>query len=150
VQICAAIGAAVGRITRQPSRVVKALISVGAAAGIAAAFNTPIAAITFAMEEVIGDLNQRLVGAIVVASVAAAVVERAILGGKPSLLVPAYSLGNWQELFAYALLGTLAGLAATVFVRGLLALRSFARRQMIFPVWARPAVGGVMMAAIGL
>ena len=150
VQICAAIGAAVGRATRRPSRVVKALVSVGAAAGIAAAFNTPIAAITFAMEEVIGDLNQRLVGAIVVASVAAAVVERAILGGKPSLLVPAYSLGHWQELFAYALLGVLAGLAATVFVRGLLALRSFARRQMMFPVWARPAAGGVMMAAIGL
>jgi chloride channel protein, CIC family len=150
VQICAAIGAAIGKATRQHSRVVKALISVGAAAGIAAAFNTPIAAITFAMEEVIGDLNQRLVGAIVVASVAAAVVERALLGGKPSLLVPAYSLGNWQELFAYALLGVLAGLAATVFVRGLLALRSYVRNRAPVAAWARPAMGGVSMAAIGL
>ena len=94
-----------GKVARRPTRVVKALISVGAAAGIAAAFNTPIAAITFAMEEVIGDLNQRLVGAIVVASVAAAVVERAVLGGRPSLIVPGYSLGDWRELFAYALLG---------------------------------------------
>ena len=108
VQICAAIGAAVAKVARQPTRIVKALISVGAAAGIAAAFNTPIAAITFAMEEVIGDLNQRLVGAIVVASVAAAVVERAMLGGRPSLLVPGYSLGDWRELFAYALMGALA------------------------------------------
>jgi chloride channel protein, CIC family len=150
VQICAAIGAAVGKAARRPSRVVKALISVGAAAGIAAAFNTPIAAITFAMEEVIGDLNQRLVGAIVVASVAAAVVERAMLGGKPSLLVPEYSLGDWRELFAYALLGVLAGLAAAVFVQGLLSLRAYVRRQTIFAGWMRPAVGGVCMAAIGL
>jgi len=150
VQICAAIGAAVGKATRRPSRVIKALISVGAAAGIAAAFNTPIAAITFAMEEVIGDLNQRLVGAIVVASVAAAVVERAMLGGRPSLTVPGYSLGNWRELFAYALLGLLAGLGATVFVRGLLGLRVFVRSLTRVPVWARPAAGGAIMAAIGL
>jgi CIC family chloride channel protein len=150
VQICAAIGAAVGRATRRPTRVVKALISVGAAAGIAAAFNTPIAAITFAMEEVIGDLNQRLIGAIVVASVAAAVVERAILGGRPSLLVPGYSLGAWQELFAYGLLGVLAGLGATVFVRALLALRLRARQFARVPRWAQPAMGGALMAAIGL
>jgi len=150
VQICAAIGAAVGKVARQPTRIVKALISVGAAAGIAAAFNTPIAAITFAMEEVIGDLNQRLVGAIVVASVAAAVVERAMLGGRPSLLVPSYSLGDWRELFAYALMGALAGLVATVFVRGLLELRRVVRDHVRLPVWARPAVGGLMMAAIGL
>lgn len=150
VQICAAIGAAIGKVTRRPSRVVKALISVGAAAGIAAAFNTPLAAITFAMEEVIGDLNQRMVGAIVVASVAAAVVERAILGGRPSLLVPAYSLAHWQELFAYALLGALAGLGATVFVRGLLTLRAYVRNLSRLPRWSLPAVGGLLMAAIGL
>jgi CIC family chloride channel protein len=150
VQICAAIGAAVGKGARQPTRIVKALISVGAAAGIAAAFNTPIAAITFAMEEVIGDLNQRLIGAIVVASVAAAVVERAMLGGRPSLLVPGYSLGDWRELFAYALMGALAGVVATVFVRGLLGLRRVVRAHVRLPVWARPAVGGLMMAAIGL
>ena len=150
VQICAGIGAAVGKLTSQPSRIVRALISVGAAAGIAAAFNTPIAAITFAMEEVIGDLSQRLVGAIVVASVAAAVVERAMLGGKPSLFVPEYSLGSWQELFAYALLGVLAGLCAVVFVGSLLALRAYVRRQTTLATWMRPAIGGLLMAAIGL
>jgi CIC family chloride channel protein len=150
VQICAAIGAAVARTARQPPRIVKALISVGAAAGIAAAFNTPIAAITFAMEEVIGDLNQELIGAIVVASVASAVVEHAMLGGRPSLVVPGYSLGNWRELFAYALLGALAGLAAVAFVRALLELRLFVRNRATLPVWARPAIGGAMMALIGL
>lgn len=150
VQICAAIGVAVGKIARQPPRIIKALISVGAAAGIAAAFNTPIAAITFAMEEVIGDLNQQLVGAIVVASVAAAVVEHAMLGGRPSLLVPGYSLGDWRELFAYALLGGFAGLAAVLFVEGLLRLRLFVRHRVALPGWAKPAIGGAVMGAIGL
>jgi CIC family chloride channel protein len=150
VQICAAIGAALGKAARQPARIVKALISVGAAAGIAAAFNTPIAAITFAMEEVIGDLNHQLVGAIVVASVAAAVVERALLGGRPSLLVPNYSLGDWRELFAYALLGGVAGACAAGFVWSLLALRQFVKYAVGLPVWARPAIGGAVMAAIGL
>src|SRR5215470_13130420 len=150
VQICAAIGAALGKAARQPARIVRALISVGAAAGIAAAFNTPIAAITFAMEEIIGDLNHQLVGAIVVASVAAAVVERALLGGRPSLLVPNYSLGNWRELFAYALLGGGAGACAAGFVWSLLALRGFVKRRLGLPIWARPAIGGAVMAAIGL
>jgi CIC family chloride channel protein len=150
VQICAAIGAAVGTAARQPARIVKALISVGAAAGIAAAFNTPIAAITFAMEEVIGDLDHQLVGAIVVASVAAAVVERALLGGRPSLLVPTYSLNDWRELFAYALLGGFAGLAAIAFVRALLGLRLFVRNRLSIPAWTKPAIGGALMAVIGL
>ena len=150
VQLCAAIGAAVAKLARQPTRVAKALISVGAAAGIAAAFNTPIAAITFAMEEVIGDLNQRLVGAIVVASVAAAVVERAMLGGRPSLFVPSYALRDWRDLFAYAMLGALAGGAATVFVRGVLELRAYVRTRMRLAAWARPAIGGALMAAIGV
>jgi len=150
VQLCACIGAAVGKVARRPSRVVKTLISVGSAAGIAAAFNTPIAAITFALEEIIGDLNQRLVGAIVVAAVAAAVIERAILGAHPVLTVPEYSLGSWWELFIYALLGVLTGVVATVFVRGLLALRLAVRDWTGCPGWAKPAVGGLAMATIGL
>ncbi len=150
VQICAAIGAAVAKFTKRPSRTAKTLISVGAAAGIAAAFNTPIAAITFAMEEIIGDLQQRLVGAIVVAAVAAAVVERAVMGGRPIFAVPSYSLGSWWELLVYAGLGGISGIGATVFVKGLLGLRRWVKSWSGAPVWAKPAVGGVLMALIGL
>lgn len=150
VQICAAIGAAVAKFTKRPARTARTLISVGAAAGIAAAFNTPIAAITFAMEEIIGDLQQRLVGAIVVAAVAAAVVERAVMGGRPIFAVPAYSLGPWWELLVYAALGGISGIGATVFVKGLLTLRRWVKSWSGVPVWAKPAVGGLLMALIGL
>jgi CIC family chloride channel protein len=149
VQICAGIGALVGRTTRRPTRVVKSLISVGAAAGIAAAFNTPLAAITFALEEVVGDLNQRLVGAIVVAAVAAAVIEHAILGGSPVFTVPGYTLVRWWELLAYAVLGLIAGLAATIFVRALITLRELVRRLRV-PGWLKPALGGLLVAVIGV
>jgi CIC family chloride channel protein len=101
------------------------------------------------MEEVIGDLQQRLVGAIVVAAVAAAVVERAVMGGRPIFTVPAYSLGAWWELFVYAALGGVCGLGATVFVKGLLGLRLWVKRWTAVPAWAKPAIGGVAMAAIG-
>jgi CIC family chloride channel protein len=150
VQICAGIGAAVGRFTRRPTRFVKSLISVGAAAGIAAAFNTPLAAITFALEEIVGDLNQRLVGAIVVATVAAAVIEHAILGGAPVFAVPTYALVRWWELIAYAALGAIAGLAATLFVKATLVLRLAVRRVKALPGWAKPALGGLVMALIGI
>jgi CIC family chloride channel protein len=150
VQICAAIGAAIATLTKRPSRTARTLISVGAAAGIAAAFNTPIAAITFAMEEVIGDLQQRLMGAIVVAAVAAAVVERAVMGGRPVFAVPAYSLTAWWELLVYAGLGVVCGLGATVFVKGLLGLRKWVKDWSRVPVWAKPAIGGVGMAVIGI
>ena len=149
VQICAGVGALVGRLTRQPARVTRSLICVGAAAGIAAAFNTPIAAITFALEEIVGDLSQRLVGAIVVASVAAAVVEHAILGGAPVLTTPGYALGSTSELIAYAGLGVVCAVFGTAFVKSLLWMRRTVRRLASIPAWARPAVGGLLVGTLG-
>jgi CIC family chloride channel protein len=152
VQLCAGIGATTARLTRRPMREVKTLISVGAAAGIAAAFNTPIAAVTFALEELIGDLNQRLLGSIVVAAVAASVVERTLRGNaSPLFAVPAYALARWWELFAYAGLGVLCGLGATVFVKALLAMRRAVWEWRRVPLrWLKPAIGGVLVALIGL
>jgi CIC family chloride channel protein len=150
VQICAGIGAGIGRLTRRPTRVVKSLISVGAAAGIAAAFNTPLAAITFALEEIVGDLNHRLVGAIVVATVAAAVIEHAILGGAPVFAVPAYVLVRWWELIAYAVLGVVAGIGSTVFVQALLLTRRAMRRITQIPGWTKPALAGLVVALLGM
>jgi CIC family chloride channel protein len=150
VQICAGLGAALARLTRQGHRHGRSLICIGAAAGIAAAFNTPIAAITFALEEIVGNLNQRLLGAIVVATVAAAVIEHAIFGGQPVFTVPAYALGRWWELLGYALLGVLSAVGATVFVKGVLWMRSAVRAIGLIPGWAKPAAGGLLVAALGI
>ena len=78
---------------------------VGAAGALAAAFNTPVAAVLFALEEIIGDMNAALLGSTVVASVASVIVERSILGNEPLFRVPAYHLVHPAELCAYAVLG---------------------------------------------
>jgi CIC family chloride channel protein len=147
VQIGAGIASGVGRWLRLPRERLKELIPVGAAAALSAAFNTPVAAVIFALEEIIGDMNATLLGSTVVASVSAVIVERSILGNEPLFRVPAYHLVHPAELVAYAVLGIGGGLVSVLFSKGLLKLRAFflklPERTRVF----QPAIGGV---AIGL
>lgn len=124
VQICAGLASAIGRVISLTRDQIKTLLPVGAAAGLAAAFNTPIAAVTFTLEELVGDLNTRVLGSIVLASVSAAVVERAILGDEPVFDAPAYTLRHPVEFVFYAVLGVVAALVSVAFIRGLLWLRA--------------------------
>src|SRR5665647_217087 len=90
VQIGAGLASAVGRWLRLSPERTRSLVPVGAAAALAAAFNTPIAAVLFALEEIVGDLNASLLGSTVVAAVSATVVERSLLGNEPLFRVPLY------------------------------------------------------------
>src|ERR1043165_4875823 len=92
VQICAAIASLLGRLFAISRRRLQGLLPVGAAAGLAAAFNTPIAAVTFTLEEILGDSAAKPLGSIVIAAVIAAVIERSILGENPIFSVPSYKL----------------------------------------------------------
>jgi chloride channel protein, CIC family len=150
VQICAAIASLSGRVFAISRRRLQSLIPIGAAAGLAAAFNTPIAAVTFTLEEILGDSAGKPLGSIVIAAVIAAVIERGVLGENPIFSVPAYKLNAAIELVGYALLGLLAGLAATAFNVSLLRLRAFFRRQQAIPQWATPGAGGLIIGGIGL
>ena len=145
VQIGAGIASVIGRwVGLSPARV-KDLVPVGAAGALAAAFNTPIAAVLFALEEIIGDLNASLLGSTVVASVASVVVARSILGNEPLFHVPVYRLVHPSELIGYAALGVIGGVVSLIFSGSLLRLRTgFLRLPPSTAVW-HPLVGGVAL-----
>jgi CIC family chloride channel protein len=147
VQIGAGIASVAGRFLRLTPERARALIPVGAAGALSAAFNTPVAAVIFALEEIIGDMNAGLLGSTVVASVASVIVERSILGNTPLFRVPAYHLVHPAELIGYAALGIVGGVVSLVFCKSLLGLRALFLSMPKSTRWFQPAIGGV---AIGL
>ena len=151
VQICAALSNVISRMFSIPRRKQMNQLPVGAAAAIAAAFNTPIAAVTFALEEIIGDLNQKLAASIVIAAVIAAMIERWLLGANPLFTgANVYALNHPTELLAYAALGIVAGIVGVLFARLILFMRMFFRERVHIPSWGKPAIGGAIIGAIGL
>jgi chloride channel protein, CIC family len=149
VQVGAGIGSVLGRLFGLRSEQVKNLIPVGAAAAIAAAFNTPLAAVLFALEEIVGDLNAPVMGAVVLASATAWMVLRVLLGNHPLFKVPQYQLVHPAEFAVYAVLGVAGGLVSVAFVKLLLGMRA---RFLRFPqktVWFQPAVGGLLVGLVG-
>ena len=145
VQIGAGLASAVGQWLRLPQERRQTLVPVGISAALAAAFNTPVAAVLFTLEEIISDMNAPLLGSTVVASVAAVMVSRSILGNEPLFHVPEYQLAHPAELIGYCVLGIIGGLASVAFCKGLLATRRFflnlpARTKM----W-QPAMGGLII-----
>ncbi len=151
VQICAAVSSFLGRFFAVSRRRLMEIIPVGSAAGVAAAFNTPIAAVTFAFEEIIGDLNQKMLGGIVIAAVLASAIARGVEGHGPIFAkVPAYGLNHPAELIFYVLLGAIVAGAAVFFSRTLLRLRLIFRRLRKVPGWLKPAIGGLAVGIVGL
>jgi CIC family chloride channel protein len=149
VQICAGVSSLLARAARLGPRNRRRMASVGMAAGIAAAFNAPIAAITFTLEELIGDLDQTMLSGVIVAAALAAVVEHSILGTTPVFHIQrTYALGNASSLVWYALLGVLAAVVSVAFTDSLLALRARFRRNTSVPRWVHPALGGAATGAM--
>jgi chloride channel protein, CIC family len=145
VHICAGVSSFLSRIARLSPANCKRMTSVGMAAGIAAAFNAPIAAVTFTLEELIGSLDQAMLSGVIVAAALAAVVEHSVLGANPIFHVPklqSFSLGKASSLLWYALLGLLAAIVSVAFTDSLLALRGWFKQLKSVPKWVRPAMGG--------
>ncbi len=148
VQICVGVASLLGRITRVSPKALRRLIPVGAAAGIAAAFNAPIAAVTFTIEEVVGNLDQAILSGVIIAAALAAVIERSVLGEHPIFSIPQpYGLDHASSLAIYALLGVAAAVASVAFTDSLLALRKWFHTSRL-PPWARPGVGGLVTGAL--
>jgi CIC family chloride channel protein len=149
VQVGAGIGSVLGRALGLSPEKVKALIPVGAAAAIAAAFNTPMAAVLFSLEEVMGDLNAPVLGSVVVASATSWAMLRLLLGNHPLFTVPSYDLGHPVELIFYALLGIAGGFLSVAFTRLLLVMRKFFLKLPRRTQWWHPVVGGVTVGLMG-
>src|ERR1700678_2450706 len=149
VQVGAGIGSVLGRVLGLRTEQVKRLIPVGAAAAIAAAFNTPLAAVLFALEEIVGDLNAPVMGAVVLASATAWMVLRVSLGNHPLFKVPQYQLVHPAEFAVYAVLGVAGGLISAVFAKLLLGIRERFLRFPRHTVWFQPLAGGLLVGVMG-
>ncbi|HEY2733124.1 MAG TPA: chloride channel protein, partial [Polyangiales bacterium] len=151
VQICAGVSSALGRLFAISPQNRRRLLPVGAAAGVAAAFNAPIAAVTFITEEIIGDLDQTLLSGVVVAAALAAVIERSLLGSHPIFNVPRdYELQHASSLISYALMGCAAAPFSHLFYTGMLRARAYCKSHGGRLSWAWPAVGGFSTGALAL
>ena len=150
VQVGAGIASVLGRFLGLRPEKVKALIPVGAAAAIAAAFNTPMAAVMFSLEEVMGDLNAPMLGSVVLAAATSWGVLRWLLGNDPLFKVPQYTLVHPLEFGIYALLGVAGGFLSVAFTRLLLSMRKYFLRLPIKTRWWHPVVGGVLVGIMGL
>ncbi len=151
VQICASIASLLGRLVGVSPRSLRRLLPVGAAAGIAAAFNAPIAAVTFTIEEVVGDLDKSVLSGVIIAAALAAVIERSVLGEHPVFEVAqGYGLKHASSLLLYAVLGVAAAFVSIAFTDSLIGLRAWFRRLRGIPAWARPGVGGLVTGALAV
>ena len=149
VQVGAGVASLLGRKIGLSTEKIKALIPVGAAAAIAAAFNTPLAAVLFALEEVVGDLHAPVLGSVVLASATSWAVLRLMLGNHPLFVVPQYQLVNPEEFALYAVLGLAGGLVSAAFSGLLLKLRekflNAPRKTLPF----QPVAGGILVGLMG-
>ena len=150
VQIGAGIASAMGRQFGLSPEKTLTLVPIGASAALAAAFNTPIAAVLFTLEEVMGDLHARVLGAIVISSATSWMVLHLLLGDEPLFHVPAYQLVHPVEFILYAALGALGALVSTLFIRLLLRLRHYFLRMPEWTSWLQPSAGGLVVGILGL
>jgi CIC family chloride channel protein len=149
VQVGAGIASALGRRLGLSPRSVRALVPVGASAALAAAFNTPIAAVLFSLEEVMGNLHAPVLGSVVLSSATSWIVLHLVLGDEPLFHVPSYQLVHPLEFLFYAALGIVGGVVSVGFVKLLL----WQRKQFLAVPrriqWIMPTVGGVTVGLLG-
>lgn len=148
VQIGSALGSSLGRLAKVPESRLRTLVACGAAGGIAATFNAPIAGVFFALELLLDDFATEAFGAVVLAAVTASVIGRAVFGNAPFLHLPAFSLVSPAEYVLYAVLGVVAAGAGVLFTRVLYAVEDACDWAWRWPEWARPAVGGLLLGLL--
>jgi CIC family chloride channel protein len=147
VQVGAALGSTLGQWLHLSEARIRNLVACGAAAGIAATFNAPIAGVIFAMEIILGELHLGDLGSVVLSAVTASTISRIFLGIRPAFSIPNYGVKGPWEILLYALLGVLSAVSAVMFIR---MLYWFEDRfdGWRFPDAFKPAVGGLLLGSL--
>lgn len=148
-QMGAGIASVLGRKLGFSQSKIKALVPVGCSAALAAAFNTPISAVLFALEEIVGDMHAPVLGSVVLSSATAWVVLHLFLGDEPLFHVPAYHLRSNWELLIYAVLGIAGGFVSLAFTKLTLLIRERFMRLPKHTRWWQPAIGGLVIGGMG-
>ncbi len=149
LQIGAGVASVIARRLKMSRQRLRLFAPIGAAAGLAAAFNAPISAMLFVIEEVIGSWSAAVLGSIVLAAISSVVVARLFWGTEPMFRVPAVELRDPRELLAYAVMGVIGGFVAVIFSSTLGYLRPRLRNLPRWTLFCQPALAGLLVGAIG-
>lgn len=150
LQMGSGVASLLGRAFQLTRDRMRMIAPVGAAAGIAAAFNAPITAVLFVMEEVIAGWHTGVLGSIVLAATSAVVVSRFFLGDEPLFAVPQFTIRDPLELIVHALVGVAGGVLAAAFTKLVRLVRTRLRELPGWTVYVRPGVAGLLVGVAGL
>jgi chloride channel protein, CIC family len=149
LQIGAGVASMVARRLNLSRQRLRLFAPIGAAAGLAAAFNAPISAILFVIEEVIGQWSAAVLGSIVLSAISSVVVARWFWGSAPMLRITSVTLRDPRELMAYAVLGVVGGFFALIFSKALGTLRPKLRALPRWTYYWQPSIAGLLVGGIG-
>jgi len=147
VQVGSALGSSIGQWLHLSDDRIKNLVACGAAAGIAATFNAPIAGVVFAIEVLLSELQVAVFGNVVVSAVAASIVSQIFLGARPAFEIPGYVMHSPWEILLYVFLGLLSSLVGILFIRMLYYTEDVFDRLAI-PLWLKPATGALLLGIL--
>lgn len=150
VQIGSNLGSMYGQWMHLSDERMRSLVAAGAASGVAAAFNAPIAGVFFALEIILGEISGSALGVVVLSAVTSSVFTQAVAGPEPAFHVPAYAFNSIWELPLYLGLGLLAGPLAALYVRLLYLAQDFFRQWIKAPRWLKPAIAGLVVGMVGV
>ncbi len=147
VQVGSALGSSIGQWLHLSDERIKNLVACGAAAGIAATFNAPIAGVVFSIEVLLSELQVAVFGNVVVSAVAASIVSRIFLGSRPAFEIPGYVMHSPWEIILYIFLGLLAAFVGVLFIR-MLYFTEDAFDRLAVPLWIKPAIGALLLGIL--